>query len=342
MNLTEEYINEMEKKLKLMKDFLDGKTLQFKERYLPEKCWKTLESPLWDFLNYDYRVKPEEQEKPKKLMTNGQLSELLQKGYGTWLFKDNLGYAHAGYSYSFDKEDDSVTDKWIRPWGSKEWIEPTVDIYKEFMNRKEKERRYQNIKISIKKLNGDDFEVESEPDEETIKDYSDAGHREAEPSIGERFLCKGKLYECIECNDCDKCALNETSCYAFNCNERKDGKSVVFVDVSKTENTTASEDSSATVSKEESVGIHKRTPQEIADFFNCYVAMDEDGYWYLYNEEPIIGKDDFSWSTANCGTGDILSISESFLLLNAEEDHNWRTLYRPHREPIMNEEGEDD
>ena len=30
----------------------------------------------------------------------------------------------------------------------------------------------------------------------------------------------------------------------------------------------------------------KRTPQEIADFFQGYIAMNENGYWYFYDEEP--------------------------------------------------------
>ena len=30
----------------------------------------------------------------------------------------------------------------------------------------------------------------------------------------------------------------------------------------------------------------KRTPQEIADFFQCYVAQDEDGDWYMYKDKP--------------------------------------------------------
>lgn len=101
------------------------------------------------------------------------------------------------------------------------------------------------------------------------------------------------------------------------------------------ESTTASEDSSATVSKEESVGVHRRTPQEIADFFNCYVAMDEDGEWYLYSEEPRFGR--YSW---NCSKGlfrhmDTLGFL-CFILVT--ENHNWRTLYRPHMEPLVNEE----
>ena len=30
----------------------------------------------------------------------------------------------------------------------------------------------------------------------------------------------------------------------------------------------------------------KRTPQEIADIFQCYVAMNQDGAWYMFEEKP--------------------------------------------------------
>lgn len=118
--------------------------------------------------------------------------------------------------------------------------------------------------------------------------------------------------------------------------EHQEEKVIDYVGVSEKENTTASEDSSST--QGECVGVHKRTPQEIADFFGCFVAMDEDGYWYLYSGEPILGKGDMSWKVREVDTGDILSISKCFLLLNAEEDPNWKTLYRPHQEPIVMEE----
>lgn len=328
--------------INVMVAYANGEDIEFRDvdEDLRNMNWSYIAFPAWNWSKYEYRIAPSKKES-SRFMTNRQLSELLQKGYGTWIDQNALSFVHAGYSYALSKENDIVTDKWIRPWGSDEWIEPTVDIYEEFMNRKEKDRRYQNIKISIKKLNGDDFEVESEPDEETIKDYSDAGHREAEPSIGERFLCKGKLYECIECNDCDKCALNETSCYAFNCNERKDGKSVVFVDVSKTENTTASEDSSSTISKEESVGIHRRTPQEISDFFDCYVTMDEKGSWYMHEHAPMLKPIDRIWV---CKHGKSLLLyslcSDALNILDIPVVHNWRTLYRPHMEPLVVEEEE--
>lgn len=275
-------MDETKRQIEVMKAYEEGKAIQYRGKCTKDDVWNDTKFPSWNWYSVDYRIKPEEPEEPKKLMTNRQL----------------------------------------------------------FMNSKEKERRYQNIKISIKKLNGDDFEVESEPDEETIKDYSDC--YSVEPKIGEVFRYKGLTLRCEEGGCGDGCALVKLPCYAFDCikSQRVDGKGVRFVDVSKKEKPTASEDSSST--QKEGVGIHKRTPQEFADFFGCYVAMDEDGYLYLYNEEPIIGKGDFSWSTANCGTGEILSVSEGFLLLNAEEDHNWRTLYRPHREPLVMEEEDDD
>lgn len=119
---------------------------------------------------------------------------------------------------------------------------------------------------------------------------------------------------------------------------RKDGKSVVFVDVSKTENTTASEDSSAT--ERECVGVHRRTPQEIADFFNCYVAMDKDGMWCLYVEEPTIVtviKD--GWRLKNPRRDSFLFINDAFL--SKPNTIDWRTLYKPHMEPIVKEEDDD-
>lgn len=194
-------------------------------------------------------------------------------------------------------------------------------------------------------INGYEVEVKSEPrpydcsQSSDIKDYSYCDS--IEPKIGEVFEYKDIVLKC-EKGNCPECFFEsdtyECPCNAFNCEkrERKDRTGVCFVEVSQKEKPTASDEPSPT--EGEDGGVHKRTPQEIADFFDCYVAMDEDGYWFLYSKEPIIGKGDFSWSTANCGTGDILAISESFLLLSAEEDHNWRTLYRPHRKPIVMEE----
>lgn len=325
--------------INVMVAYANGEDIEFRDvdEDLRNMNWSYIAFPAWNWSKYEYRIAPSKKGS-SRFMTNRQLSELLQKGYGTWIDQNALSFVHAGYSYALSKENDIVTDKYIRPWGSDEWIEPTVDIYEEFMNRKEKDRRYQNIKISIKKLNGDDFEVESEPDEETIKDYSDCGS--VEPKIGEVFRYNGLVLRCEEgdCTGCFGCDI-DFPCATFKCGKasRKDGKGVHFVDISEKENTTASEDSSAT--QEEGVGVHRRTPQEFADFFNCYVAMDKDGEWYLYSEEPRFGR--YSW---DCSKGLFRHMDSlgflSFIIVT--ENHNWRTLYRPHQEPIVNEEEEDD
>ena len=319
-------MKETEKRIEVMKAYLEGKAIQMNGG----EGWNDTNYPQWDWGLYDYRVKPEEQEEPKKLMTNRQLSELIQKGYGTWVDQNALSFVHAGYSYALSKENDIVTDKCIRPWGSDKWLEPTVDIYKAFINSKEKERRYQNIKISIKKRNGDDFEVEPEPDEENIKDYSD-GYSE-EPEVGEVFKIRGRTLKCIEEKDCTRCAFQEgpsSCCPDIACSNtfRKDGKSVVFVDVSKTENTTASEESSST--QGECIGVHKRTPQEIADFFGCYVAYDSSIGSFSTYEKPPVFSGEFCWI-----------VSDRFVATtdSCKEKH---IIYRPHLEPIVMEVEDD-
>lgn len=326
-------MKETEKRIEVMKAYLEGKAIQCRNKGKEDDYWKNVEHPDWNWIYVDYRVKPEE---PKKIMTYRQLAELLAKGYGELRYRHNL-LVKTHFRYDINNEDKPKNDVVIRPWGSDEWLEPTVDIYEEFMNNKEKERRYQNIKISIKKLNGDDFEVESEPDEETIKDYSDCGS--VEPKIGEVFRYKGLTLRCEEGGCGDGCALLKLPCYAFECmkGERVDGKGVHFVDVSKKENTTASEDSSST--QGEGIGVHKRTPQEIADFFGCYVAMDKDGLWYLYEGKPMVCEG--RWKVGDTGDCRCLGYSGKFFL-DIPQSSNWRTLYRPHREPLVMEEEDDD
>ncbi len=248
-------MNEMERtideKLEIMRAFLEGKALQFKNKKKEDDdSWENTKRPTWSWDLFDYRIKPDE---PKRPMTCRQLAELMAKGYGELMDKYTL-FVGTHLKYDVNRGCIAKDNVLIRAWGSDEWIEPTVDVYEEYISKWNR---------------------------------------------------------------------------AFG------------VDVSKTEKTTASEESSATVSKEGSVGVHKRTPQEIADFFDCYVAMDEDGYWYLYSGEPILRKGDMSWQVRDVGTEDISSIRECFFLLNTEEDHNWRTLYRPHMEPLVME-AEDD
>lgn len=123
--------------------------------------------------------------------------------------------------------------------------------------------------------------------------------------------------------------------------EHQEENVIDYVGVSKKENTTASEDSSST--QGECVGVHRRTPQEIADFFNCYVAMDWNGDWYLYEYEPMLSYSAKKWF---CKRGKCTAFgsdfdSSAFLFIEIPEDYNWRTLYRPHKEPLVMEEEDD-
>lgn len=336
----DEYKDRIKKQIEVMEACLEGKDIQVS---YGGGIWEDTEHPEWTWDVIKYRVKPDEVEKPKKLMTNRQLAELMAKGYGELRYRHNL-LVKTHFRYDINNEDKPKNDVVIRPWGSDEWLEPTVDIYEEFMNSKEKERRYQNIKISIKKLNGDDFEVESEPEEDTISDYSCAS--EVEPKVGEVFKYNGMTLKCVENESCIECAFQKdfpqcTNSLACNGGFRKDGKSVVFVDVSKKKSTTASEDSSST--ERECIGVHKRTPQEIADFFGCYVAMDWNGAWYLYEYEPMLSYSAKKWF---CKRGECTAFgsdfnSSAFLFIEISETCNWRTLYRPHMEPLVMEEEDD-
>lgn len=249
-------------------------------------------------------------EEGKKLMTYRQLSELITKGYGQWFY--NYDNAVMGKNTLFiDKEvNENIL---IRPWGLDKLVRPTMDVYEEFMKRK--------------------------AEADTIKDYS--GASKVEPKVDEVFKYKGMTLKCVEGDSCEDCVFNKTDCNPTECrrSRRHDGKMVFFVDVSKKENTTASEDSSST--QKEGVGVHKRTPQEIADFFGCYVAMDEDGSWHLFTEEPSLITDVKEiWMPKNSRIYIYLFINDAFL--SKPNPINWRTLYRPHQEPIVKEEEEDD
>lgn len=313
--------------INVMAAYANGEHIEFRDTDvdLTNMNWSYIASPTWNWHKYEYRVTPSK-EKPKKFMTNRQLAELMVKGYGEWSFNTEELDFHTEVGYGLlntDKElDDDIL---IRPWGSKELRKPTVDIYEEYVSRWNRAFNWTND--VPKGENKSESRPQDCPQSSGIKDYSLGG--EAEPSIGERFMYDGKLYECIESNDCAKC----DSCLPLNCNERKDGRYVVFMDVSKKENTTASEDSSST--QEEGIGVHKRTPQEIADFFNCYVAMDKDGLWNLYEGKPMICEG--RWEAGDVKDYRCVSYVGKFFL-DMPQSSNWRTLYRPHLKPIVMEE----
>lgn len=327
-----ERIRKNEERLKIMNAYLEGKTIQCKGRHSDE--WTDIPQRLSFSKESDYRIKPDE---PRKLMTYGQLSELMQKGYGVWHEKGPLRYARSGNSFAFGEENMLAINALIRPWGSKDWIEPTVDIYEEYISKWNKAFKEIEVKVVFPK----------KEEKDTIKDYS--YDYAGEPEVGEIFKISGRTLKCIEEKGCKGCAYLKgpsSCCPDIACSNafRKDGKSVVFVDVSKMENTTASEDSSATVSKEETVGVlHKRTPQEIADFFNCYVAMDWNDAWYLYEYEPMLSYSAKKWfgKRGECTAFGSNVNSSAFLFIEISENSNWRTLYRPHQEPLVMEEEDD-
>lgn len=68
----------------------------------------------------------------------------------------------------------------------------------------------------------------------------------------------------------------------------------------------------------------KRTPQEIADFFGCYVAQDTTGYWFVYENKP---RPSAIYKLWNCSTGDRSCILSR--LIDVPFNHDWRCLYEP-------------
>lgn len=68
----------------------------------------------------------------------------------------------------------------------------------------------------------------------------------------------------------------------------------------------------------------KRTPQEIADFFGCYVVMDKSGRWYVYRNKPERREKDNVWDNL---TGYCLYLDCYFVDIPA--NHDWTTLYEP-------------
>lgn len=68
----------------------------------------------------------------------------------------------------------------------------------------------------------------------------------------------------------------------------------------------------------------KRTPQEIADFFGCYVAQDMSDRWYAYEEKPHMERNN-TWDI-DCGRS-VSIIGDD--LFDIPADHDWTHLYEP-------------
>lgn len=66
----------------------------------------------------------------------------------------------------------------------------------------------------------------------------------------------------------------------------------------------------------------KRTPQEIADFFQLYVAMNENGAWYGFGVRPIM--EESTWRVNNKG---FTFIPEG--MIDIPFTHDWKHIYEP-------------
>lgn len=64
----------------------------------------------------------------------------------------------------------------------------------------------------------------------------------------------------------------------------------------------------------------KRTPQDIADFFGCYVAQTYNGDWFVHTDKPVMHKG--AW-VSHTGIGFPNQMVE------APDDHDWIILYKP-------------
>lgn len=64
----------------------------------------------------------------------------------------------------------------------------------------------------------------------------------------------------------------------------------------------------------------KRTPQEIADFFQCYVSQNFSGDWFVHMDKPVMHKG--AWISHD-------GIGFPNQLVEAPDDHDWAILYEP-------------
>ena len=67
-----------------------------------------------------------------------------------------------------------------------------------------------------------------------------------------------------------------------------------------------------------------RTPQEIADFFGCYLVRNKYGDWYLISDKPEIV--DGNWVVNRTCE---YAIQIDVRLINVSANHDWTTLYSP-------------
>ena len=122
----------IDEKLEIMRAFFEGKSIQFKNRKKEDgDGWENTKRPTWSWDLFDYRIKPDE---PKKPMTCRQLAELMAKGYGELMDKHTL-FVRTHFKYDVNRGCIAKDNVLIRPWGSDEWLDPTVDIYEKYVSQ---------------------------------------------------------------------------------------------------------------------------------------------------------------------------------------------------------------
>lgn len=115
----------IQEQIEIMMAYDAGKQIQVANK--GSNNWTTMADALWNWVNFDYRIKPEEI-KPL-LMTYRQLSEWLSKGYGEY-GEGGCSFCYTRCSYFLKDANKEVPYFFhIRPWGSEEWVLPTYDIY---------------------------------------------------------------------------------------------------------------------------------------------------------------------------------------------------------------------
>ena len=68
----------------------------------------------------------------------------------------------------------------------------------------------------------------------------------------------------------------------------------------------------------------KRTPQEIADFFQCYVAQNRDGSWHMFFGRPY--STTIHWCLYDSTEG---SMEIDACAVDVPTNHLWTMLYEP-------------
>ena len=74
--------------------------------------------------------KPTETQDNDTLMTNQQLGEWLAKGHGQAKTRDSEAMFSVLAFYEGEENEVVIDSLLIRPWGTDEWVKPTVGIYR--------------------------------------------------------------------------------------------------------------------------------------------------------------------------------------------------------------------